>query len=100
MDSSVGNKLGNNWTVAVYLVLEEGVEVLMVSMVWHDNQEDKLGVFHLSARFSDLWEDLLVVVVLNALSEGVQKIFFVVGGLVWHWADISIFNLDVETLRA
>lgn len=39
LDCAVGNKLGDNRTVTVDLVLEEGVEVLVVSVIWHDNEE-------------------------------------------------------------
>jgi len=40
-------------------------------MVGHDNKEDKLGVFYFSTRFSHLRQDFLVIVVLDALGEGV-----------------------------
>lgn len=45
-----------------------------------------------------LRQDLFVVVVLDALREGVQQVFLVVLRLVRHWADVSVLNLDVEAL--
>ena len=39
LDCAVGDKLGDYRTVTVDLVLQEGVEVLVVSVVWHDNEE-------------------------------------------------------------
>jgi hypothetical protein len=38
-DGTVGDKLGDDWTVTIDLVLQEGVEVLVVGVVWHDNEE-------------------------------------------------------------
>lgn len=43
-DGAIGDELGNDWGVAVDLVLKERVEVLVIGMVRHDNQEDELGV--------------------------------------------------------
>ena len=39
LDGAVGDKLRDYWTVTVDLVLQEGIEVLVVSVVWHDNEE-------------------------------------------------------------
>jgi len=41
---AVGDELRDDWTVTVDLVLEEGVEVLVVRVVRHDNQEDEVRV--------------------------------------------------------
>lgn len=38
-DSAVCDKLRNNGTVAVNLILEEGIEVLVIAVIWHDDQE-------------------------------------------------------------
>ena len=39
LDGSVGDELRDDRTVTVDLVLQEGVEVLVVGVVWHDNEE-------------------------------------------------------------
>ena len=52
-------------------------------------------------RFSSLLynrQDLLIVIVLNRIGKGIKKILFVVCRLVRHWADIRIFDLDLEPL--
>jgi hypothetical protein len=38
-DGAVGHELGDDGTVAVDLVFEEGVEILVVGVVWHDHEE-------------------------------------------------------------
>jgi len=43
-------------------------------------------------------ENLFIVVVLNTLGERVKQVLLVHGGLVRDWADVSVFDLDVETL--
>ena len=65
-DGAVGNELRDDGTVTVDLVLEEGVEVLMVGVVGHDDKEDEIGVFHCSVGGLDSRHHLLVVVVLDA----------------------------------
>ena len=41
LDGAVGDKLGDDRTVTIDLVLQERVEVLVVGVVWHDNEEDE-----------------------------------------------------------
>lgn len=65
-DGAVGNELGDHGTVTVDLVLEEGVEVLMVGVIGHDDKEDEIGVFDCSIRGLNSRHHLLVVVVLDA----------------------------------
>jgi len=43
-DRAVGYKLRDDGTVTVDLVLKERVEVLVVCVVRHDDQEDEVGV--------------------------------------------------------
>ena len=43
-------------------------------------------------------QDLLIVIVLNRIGKGIKKVLFVVCRLVRHWADIRIFDLDLEPL--
>jgi len=47
-NGTVGHELGDHGRVAVDLILDERVEVLVVRVVWHDNQKDELGLLHLS----------------------------------------------------
>ena len=67
-------------------------------MVGHDHKEHEIGVFDGSVASADGGQDLLVVVVLNALREGVQQILLVVGCLVVYGANVCVFNLNVEAL--
>ena len=92
----VGHKLRDDRAVAVDLVLEEGVEVLVVGVVRHDDQEDKVGVLDGSARVLDRRQHLLVVVVLDARGKSFQKILLVDGGLVGDGADVGVLDSDVE----
>lgn len=45
-NSAVGDKLGNDGTVTVDLVLQERIEVLMVRVVGHDDKEDEVRVLN------------------------------------------------------
>ena len=45
-NSAVSHELRDDGTVTVDLVLEEGVEVLMVGVVGHNDKEDEIGVFN------------------------------------------------------
>lgn len=47
-DCAVGYELGYDGRVAVDLVLDEGVEVLVVGMVGHNHQKDELRVLDLA----------------------------------------------------
>lgn len=40
-DGSVGYKLGDDRGFTVYFILEEGIKILMVGMIRHDDQEDE-----------------------------------------------------------
>ena len=42
LDGAVSHELGNNWRVAIDFVFQERVEVLVVRLVRHDNQENEL----------------------------------------------------------
>lgn len=70
-NSAIGDELRDDGAVAVDLVLQERVEVLVIRMIWHYNQEDKLGVLDSAARFANLWHHFFVVVVLNCLAKRV-----------------------------
>jgi hypothetical protein len=64
-DGSVGYKLGDDRGFTVYFILEEGIKILMVGMIRHDDQEDE-------ARFSsrgDMGLNTRVIVELDTLSE-------------------------------
>lgn len=98
LDGAVGNKLRDNWRVAVDLILQERVEVLVVRLVGHDHQEDELRMSDLAVAVHDDGEDLLVVIVLNRLCETFKQDFLVVGSLVRNWAHISKFDLDLQAL--
>ena len=92
----VCHELRYDRAIAVDLVLEEGVEVLVVGVVRHDDQENEVGVLDGSARVLDRWQHLLVVVVLDARGKSFQKILFVDGGLVGDGADVGVLDSDVE----
>ena len=96
-NSPVGHELRDDRAVAVNLVLEERVEVLVVGVVGHDDQENEVGVLDGSARVLDRRQHLLVVVVLDARGKSFQKILLVDGGLVGDGADVGVLNSDVET---
>ena len=71
MDGAVGNELGDDWTVTVDLVLQEGVEVLVICVVWHDHQEQELRMFDGAIGLLNSWQNLLNVVVLDTLGKGI-----------------------------
>jgi hypothetical protein len=95
-NSAIGYELGDDGAVAVDLVLQERVEVLVIRVIWHDNQEDKLGVLDCAARLANLWLHFFVVVVLYRFAKRVQKQFLVVGCLVRHRADVGVVHFDVQ----
>lgn len=70
----------------------------MVSVVWHYHQEQELGVLNCAIRLLNGWQHFLVVVVLDSLSEGIKQDLFVDKGLVGHWTDVCVLNLDIQTL--
>ena len=92
----VGHELRDDRAVTVNLVLEEGVEVLVVGVVRHDDQEYKVGVLDGSTRVLDRRQHLLVVVVLDARGKSFQKILLVDGGLVGDGANVGVLDSDVE----
>ena len=63
---AISDELGNDGTVTVDLVLEEGVEVLMIRVIGHDDKEDEVRVLNGTIRGLDGWQHLLVVVILDA----------------------------------
>ena len=93
---AVSDELTDNGRVAVYLVFQEGIEVLMVGVVRHDNQEDKLSVLNCTSGSSHHGQNLLIVVVLDGLCKRLKEDFFVVGCLVRDGTDISKFDLDIQ----
>lgn len=40
LDGLTGNKLRNNWTVSVDLILQGSVEMLLLDGIWHDDKEE------------------------------------------------------------
>jgi len=82
LNGAIGNKLRDNWRVAVDLILQERVEVLVIRLVGHDNQEDELRMSNFTVAAHNDGEDLLIVVVLDRLCETFKQDFLVVGGLV------------------
>lgn len=63
--STVSNKLWNDWCLTVNFILEEWVKILMVWVIWHDDQEDE-------SRFRtacDMRLNSTVVIELNTLCE-------------------------------
>ena len=95
LNRPVRHELGNHRAVAVDFVFQKGVEVLVVRMVGHNDQKDELGVFYGPVGITYGGEHLFVVVILNALRKGVQKMLLVVGRLVGHGADVGVRNFNV-----
>ena len=96
-DCSVGDELGDHRTITVDFIFQEGIEVLVVGVVWHDDQEEELRVFDGSIGVVDHRQHLFIVVVLDGRGEGIQEKLFVNEGLVCNWANVCILNLNIET---
>ena len=64
-DGAVSDELADDGRVAVDLVFQEGVEVLVVGVVGHDNQEDELSVLNRTTGSAHYGKNFLVVVVLD-----------------------------------
>ena len=97
-DSPVGDELGDDGTVTVNLVLQEGVEVLVVAVIRHNNQENEVRVLDSAIRGLNSGQHFLVVVVLDTRGESFQKILLMDGCAVRDGADIGVFYSDVKTL--
>jgi len=97
-DSPVGHELGDDRCVAIDFVLEEGVEVLVVSVVRHNHEEDEIGVFDGAVRGLDRRQNLLIVVVLDRRGEGFEQVLLVLRRLVQNGADVGVLDADVEAL--
>jgi len=67
-DRAVGYKLGDDRCLTIDLVLEERVEVLVVRVVRHNDQEDKLRL----GSSLDVRLNTAIVIELNALCESFQ----------------------------
>jgi len=98
LNSTVSDKLGNDRRVAVNFVLQERVEVLMIRLIGHDDQEDELRVLDLATTALNDRQDLLVVVVLDRLGKALEEDLLVVGRLVRDRANISKFHLNFQAL--
>lgn len=70
----------------------------MVGVVGHNYQEHKIGVFDGAAGLINFGQNLLVVVVLDALGEGLEQVLLVVRSLVGHLADVGVLNGNIQTL--
>jgi hypothetical protein len=55
LNRPVSHELRNHRAVAVDFVFQKGVEVLVVRVVGHDDQKDKLGVFYGPVGVAHLW---------------------------------------------
>lgn len=97
-DGAIGDELRDNWGVTVDLILKEGVEVLMISVIRHDDQEDEIGVFDGTIGSLDRRQDFLVVVVLDARCERLKQVLFMLSSLIQHRADVGVLNADIEAL--
>lgn len=64
----------------------------MVGVVGHYHKEDELGVTDNTVTVADGWGNFLVVVVLDRLSEGLKKDFFMERCLIRNRTNIGILN--------
>jgi hypothetical protein len=71
LDGAVGHELGNDGTVTVDLVFQEGVEVLVICVVGHDHQEQEIRMLDGAIGLLNSWQHLLNVVVLDTLRKGI-----------------------------
>jgi len=86
--------LRNDGRFTVDFILEERVEILMIGVVGHDDQEDEAG---LGTR-GDVWLHSRVIVELDTLGECLQKFVFVLSGPVLDKADVCVLNEDIKSL--
>ena len=93
-----GHKLRDHRRITIDLVLQEGVEVLVVRVVGHDDQEDEIGVFNCAIRSLDGGQDLLVIIILDRGREGLKEILLVLSSLIQDRADVGVLDPDVEAL--
>jgi len=93
-DGAVGHELGNDGCLAVDLVFQERIEVLVVRVVRHDHQEDEAGLG--TCCYMGLHST--VVVELNALSKGLEKLVLVRGGPILDQTDVCILDEDIKAL--
>ena len=94
-NSSIRHKLRNDRAVTVDLVFQERIEVLMICVIWHDHEEYEVWMLNLALRLLNNRKNLLIVVVLDTLGESVEQVFLMHRGLVRHWTDVCVLNLNV-----
>lgn len=88
------NKLGDDWTIGVDLVLESGVKVLLLDGVGHDDQEEveilawfRLGELSTLGVFA---ANVSAVVVIDGVLESLDS------RLVAQLYDVAIIDIDIE----
>ena len=94
LDGLARNKLGDDWTVGVDLVLESGVEVLLLDGVRHDDQEEVevLGLSWL-AELSSLGvfaANICAVVVIDSVLERLDS------RLVAELDDVAVIDVNIK----
>lgn len=92
-DGSVGHKLRNDGGLTVDFILEERVEILMVRVVGHNDQEDETGF----STGGDVRLDARVVIELDTLGESLKEFIFVLSRPVLNEADIGVLYENIQS---
>lgn len=72
-DSAISHKLRDYWCLTIDLILQERIEVLVVRVIWHDDEENELRL----CPTCDMRLDPAVVIELDALCKRFQQFVFV-----------------------
>jgi len=92
-DGSVGNELGNDRGLTVDFILKERIEILMVGVVGHNDQEDETGF----GTGGDVRLDARVVIELDTLGEGLEELVFILGCPVLDEADVCVLYENIQS---
>lgn len=100
-DGTVGNKLGDDGTVTVDLVLDYPVEFLMIALVRHNDHENKLERNTALDRFIlgnglKIFSNNVIIISLNLTCESCKQLVLVLEGLVVDCDNLSELDVDVQ----
>jgi hypothetical protein len=95
-NSLLRHKLTDDWTVSINFIFESRVKILLLDLIWHDNQKehDLFGVRVLLALLLEvlLVLDVVLVVASNAFLEALDA------GVVVDQNEVSVVDVDVQAL--
>mmetsp|Transcript_24537 Transcript_24537/g.17253 ORF Transcript_24537/g.17253 Transcript_24537/m.17253 type:complete len:245 (-) Transcript_24537:1711-2445(-) len=99
-NGAVGNKLRDYWAVTVDLVLDYSIEFLVITLIWHNNHENKLERNTAFDRFIlgnglKVFSNNVIIISLNLTCKSCEQLVFILQCLVVDCNNLCELNVDV-----